>query len=127
VEIDTRTSRSGWCSRRFPRRGTSQFTAKLGIVLTVRTRAFSGRLVQPVEKLGQRRSIALADACQCNPFAREATEQRTPEPGLERLHLLPHGARRHGKFVTGALEVEVPGRGLETAQVRQGWKAATGH
>ena len=86
-----------------------------------------GRLVQPVQKFGQRRRVAFADARQRHAFAREPNEQRTTEPGFERLHLLADGARRDGEFVGGLLEAEMPGGGLEGAQGGERRKTAAGH
>ena len=43
-------------------------------------------------------------------------EPADPQARFQRLHLLPHGGRRHMQLMRGKLEAEMPRRGLERAE-----------
>lgn len=53
-------------------------------------------------------------------------EQLHAEARLQRLHLLPHGSRRHVELVRGQLEAEMPRGGFEGAE-RVEWGKGVGH
>ena len=49
-------------------------------------------------------------------------EQAYAQTRFQRLHLLPHGGRRHMQLMRGQLEAEMPRCGFERAQRIEWWK-----
>ena len=49
-------------------------------------------------------------------------EQANAQARFQRLHLLPHGGRRHMQLMRGELEAEMPRGGFERAERIERWK-----